>query len=93
MPEVGVVTGLAWTATGGDLMVIEALRMPGSGRLTVTGQLGDVMRESRRRGVLVRALARGAARHRRTRRSRSSTCTSTFPPARSRRTGRARASR
>jgi ATP-dependent Lon protease len=45
-PEVGVVTGLAWTATGGDLMVIEALRMPGSGRLTVTGQLGDVMRES-----------------------------------------------
>jgi ATP-dependent Lon protease len=45
-PEVGVVTGLAWTATGGDLMVIEALRMPGTGRLTVTGQLGDVMRES-----------------------------------------------
>jgi ATP-dependent Lon protease len=46
VPEIGVVTGLAWTATGGDLMVIEALRMPGSGRLTVTGQLGDVMRES-----------------------------------------------
>jgi ATP-dependent Lon protease len=46
IPEVGVVTGLAWTATGGDLMVIEALRMNGSGRLTVTGQLGDVMRES-----------------------------------------------
>ncbi len=45
-PEIGAVTGLAWTATGGDLMVIEALRMPGSGRLTVTGQLGDVMRES-----------------------------------------------
>lgn len=45
-PEVGVVTGMAWTATGGDLMVIEALRMPGTGRLTVTGQLGDVMRES-----------------------------------------------
>ena len=45
-PEVGVATGMAWTATGGDLMVIEALRMPGSGRLTVTGQLGDVMRES-----------------------------------------------
>ncbi len=45
-PEVGAVTGLAWTATGGDLMVIEALRMPGTGRLTVTGQLGDVMRES-----------------------------------------------
>ncbi|MDQ2665431.1 MAG: endopeptidase La [Gemmatimonadota bacterium] len=46
VPEIGVVTGLAWTSTGGDLMVIEALRMPGSGRLTVTGQLGDVMRES-----------------------------------------------
>src|SRR3954462_10816421 len=45
-PEIGTVTGLAWTATGGDLMTIEALRMPGSGRLTVTGQLGDVMRES-----------------------------------------------
>ena len=45
-PEVGAVTGMAWTATGGDLMVIEALRMPGTGKLTVTGQLGDVMRES-----------------------------------------------
>jgi ATP-dependent Lon protease len=44
--EIGAVTGLAWTATGGDLMHIEALRMPGSGRMTVTGQLGDVMRES-----------------------------------------------
>jgi ATP-dependent Lon protease len=46
IPEVGVVTGLAWTSTGGDIMLIEALRMPGSGRMTVTGQLGDVMRES-----------------------------------------------
>jgi ATP-dependent Lon protease len=46
VPEVGVVTGLAWTATGGDIMLIEALKMPGTGRLTVTGQLGDVMRES-----------------------------------------------
>jgi ATP-dependent Lon protease len=45
-PEVGAVTGLAWTATGGDLMLIEALRMPGTGKLTVTGQLGNVMRES-----------------------------------------------
>ncbi len=45
-PEIGVVTGLAWTATGGDLMLIEALRMSGSGKLTVTGQLGSVMRES-----------------------------------------------
>ncbi|HTE43653.1 MAG TPA: endopeptidase La [Gemmatimonadaceae bacterium] len=46
VPEVGVVTGLAWTANGGDIMLIEALKMAGSGRLTVTGQLGDVMRES-----------------------------------------------
>jgi ATP-dependent Lon protease len=45
-PEVGVVTGLAWTASGGDLMLIEALRMNGNGKLTVTGQLGSVMRES-----------------------------------------------
>ena len=46
MPDGRNLTGLAWTSTGGDLMLIEALRMPGSGRLTVTGQLGDVMRES-----------------------------------------------
>ncbi|MDQ3082230.1 MAG: endopeptidase La [Gemmatimonadota bacterium] len=45
-PEVGAVTGLAWTSTGGDLMLIEALRMAGAGKLTVTGQLGSVMRES-----------------------------------------------
>ena len=45
-PEVGAVTGLAWTSTGGDLMLIEALKMAGTGKLTVTGQLGSVMRES-----------------------------------------------
>src|SRR5881409_3576578 len=45
-PEIGAVNGLAWTANGGELMIIEALRMPGQGKLTVTGQLGDVMRES-----------------------------------------------
>ncbi len=45
-PEVGVVTGLAWTAAGGELLFIEALSMPGSGRLVITGHLGDVMRES-----------------------------------------------
>src|SRR6266576_3984543 len=43
VPEVGVVTGLAWTANGGDILLIEALRMAGTGRMTVTGQLGDVM--------------------------------------------------
>jgi len=46
VPEVGTVTGLAWTANGGELMTIEALLMPGTGKLIVTGQLGDVMRES-----------------------------------------------
>jgi ATP-dependent Lon protease len=45
-PEIGTATGMAWTSSGGDLMVIEALKMPGTGKLTVTGQLGDVMRES-----------------------------------------------
>src|SRR3954464_15402537 len=45
-PEIGAVNGLAWTSNGGELMTIEALRMTGAGRLTVTGQLGDVMRES-----------------------------------------------
>jgi len=44
--EVGVATGLAWTTTGGDLLVIEALKMRGAGRVIVTGQLGDVMKES-----------------------------------------------
>ena len=39
----GVATGLAWTAAGGDVLFIEARQMPGKGRLTLTGQLGDVM--------------------------------------------------
>jgi ATP-dependent Lon protease len=42
----GVATGLAWTPTGGDVLFIEATAMPGKGRLTITGQLGDVMKES-----------------------------------------------
>ncbi len=42
----GVATGLAWTPTGGDVLFIEATAMPGSGTLTITGQLGDVMKES-----------------------------------------------
>jgi ATP-dependent Lon protease len=45
-PEVGVATGLAWTPVGGDIMFIEAINMPGQGRITLTGQLGDVMKES-----------------------------------------------
>jgi ATP-dependent Lon protease len=42
----GVATGLAWTPVGGDILFIEATRTPGNGRLILTGQLGDVMRES-----------------------------------------------
>jgi ATP-dependent Lon protease len=43
---VGIATGLAWTATGGDVLFVEASLMKGKGRLTLTGQLGDVMKES-----------------------------------------------
>jgi ATP-dependent Lon protease len=44
--EVGVATGLAWTSSGGDILFIEATRMKGNGGLQITGQLGDVMKES-----------------------------------------------
>jgi ATP-dependent Lon protease len=44
--QVGVATGLAWTAAGGDVLFVEATTMPGRGSLILTGQLGDVMRES-----------------------------------------------
>ncbi len=44
--QVGVVTGLAWTEVGGELLTIEGLMMPGKGRMTVTGNLRDVMKES-----------------------------------------------
>ncbi|PKP85040.1 MAG: endopeptidase La [Alphaproteobacteria bacterium HGW-Alphaproteobacteria-2] len=44
--QVGVVTGLAWTSVGGDLLSIEALKLPGRGRMKTTGKLGDVMKES-----------------------------------------------
>jgi ATP-dependent Lon protease len=44
--QIGVVTGLAWTAVGGDIMFIEALRTKGKGKLALTGQLGEVMQES-----------------------------------------------
>jgi len=44
--QIGVVTGLAYTSVGGDLLQIEALRLPGKGRMKTTGKLGDVMKES-----------------------------------------------
>lgn len=54
----GVATGLAWTPTGGDILFIEATRMSGAGRLILTGQLGDVMKESAQAALsLVKARA------------------------------------
>src|SRR4029077_9542527 len=44
--EYGIATGLAWTPVGGDILFIEATRMPGKGGLLLTGSLGDVMKES-----------------------------------------------
>ena len=46
VPAVGIANGLAWTATGGDLLPVEAIAMPGTGQFQVTGQLGSVMMES-----------------------------------------------
>ena len=46
MPRAGVATGLAWTAAGGDLLLVEASRMPGTGKLHLTGNMGAVMQES-----------------------------------------------
>ncbi len=54
----GVATGLAWTPTGGDILFIECARVPGNGRLILTGQLGDVMKESAQAALsLVKARA------------------------------------
>lgn len=49
--EIGVVTGLAWTVVGGDTLFIETSAVPGTGKLQLTGQLGDVMQESARTGI------------------------------------------
>jgi ATP-dependent Lon protease len=49
--EIGVATGLAWTAAGGDTLFVEVNLMPGKGSLTLTGQLGDVMQESAQAAV------------------------------------------
>jgi ATP-dependent Lon protease len=55
----GVATGLAWTPVGGDMLFVEATRIPGSGRLILTGQLGDVMKESAQAAL---SLVKGRAR-------------------------------
>ena len=49
--EIGIATGLAWTEAGGELLVTESILMPGKGRLTLTGQLGDVMQESAKAAI------------------------------------------
>jgi ATP-dependent Lon protease len=55
----GVATGLAWTPVGGDILFVEATRIPGSGKLILTGQLGDVMKESAQAALsLVKSRAR-----------------------------------
>ena len=61
---VGVVTGLAWTDVGGELLTIEGVMMPGKGRMTVTGNLRDVMKEFDLGSRVLRALACGRLRHR-----------------------------
>lgn len=48
LPEVGLVNGLAWTSVGGEILNIEVVTVPGSGKLQITGKLGDVMQESAR---------------------------------------------
>jgi hypothetical protein len=49
--QIGMVTGLAWTQVGGELLCVETLTMPGKGKLNVTGKLGDVMKESAQAAV------------------------------------------
>jgi ATP-dependent Lon protease len=59
IPRAGVATGLAWTAAGGDLLFVEATRMPGTGKLHLTGNMGDVLKESAAAAfTFVRARAR-----------------------------------
>ena len=60
----GVATGLAWTPVGGDILFIEATRMPGGGRLILTGQLGEVMRESAQAALSLVKRPRRRAGHR-----------------------------
>ena len=58
--EIGIATGLAWTEVGGEILVTEATLMPGRGKLTLTGKLGDVMQESAQAAMSwVRSKTRG----------------------------------
>ena len=78
--QIGVVTGLAWTEVGGELLTIEGVMMPGKGRMTVTGNLRDVMKEFDLGGGVLCPLARGRFRHRA-----AGVRASRYPRARSRR--------
>ena len=58
--EIGISRGLAWTQVGGDTLQIEVNIMPGKGELMLTGQLGDVMKESAQAGITyIRSVAEG----------------------------------
>ena len=75
--QVGVVTGLAYTSVGGELLHIEALRLPGKGRMKTTGKLGDVMKEASMRPAPMSARSRprsGSSRRGSTRWTSTCTC-------------------
>ena len=89
--EPGVATGLAWTPVGGDILFIEATKMNGKGQLVLTGQLGDVMKESAQAALSFIRVARRAGWASRRTSSRRPTSTSTSRRAPSPRTARRRA--
>ena len=84
----GVAVGLAWTPAGGEVLFVEASRMQGGGTLTLTGHLGDVMKESARTALSWFRANAHALRRRSRRSTRTPRSTCTCRPARSRRTGR-----
>ena len=86
--QVGIVTGLACTEFGGDILTIEAVKMPGKGRMSITGNLKDVMKESISAAASYVALARDHASASSRRRSRRPTSTCTCRKARRPRTVR-----
>ncbi len=89
--EPGVATGLAWTPVGGDILFIEATKMTGKGKLMLTGQLGDVMKESAQAALSFIRVAGEVAGARGRTSSRRATSTSTSRRAPSPRTVRRRA--
>ena len=88
-PQIGVATGLAWTELGGELLSVEVTIVPGRGKLTITGQLGEVMQESAQ-AALSYVRSRAALHRTSTRRA---TSTFIFLRAQFRKTARRRVSR